>query len=93
MTNIVECKEVWSIILKRTYGNAGRLLDLGKYYEPEPIKMPSIPNGATDEEKALIMDLHKENCKIRLREIAELKREYPKIYAFLYGHLSEESKA
>ena len=39
------------------------------------------------------MDLHKENCKIRLREIAELKREYPKIYAFLYGHLSEESKA
>ena len=31
MTNIVECKEVWSIVLLRTYGNAGRLLDLGKW--------------------------------------------------------------
>jgi hypothetical protein len=92
-TNIMDCKELWSIYLKRTYGNAGRLLDLGKHYEPEPVKRPTIPNGASDEEKAIIMDLYSEDCKIRLREIAEMKRAYAKIYAFLYGQLSEESKA
>ena len=54
-TNIMDCKELWSIYLKRTYGNAGRLLDLGKHYEPEPVKRPTIPNGASDEEKAIII--------------------------------------
>ena len=91
-TNIMDCKELRSIYLKRTYGYAGRLLDLGKHYEPEPVKRPTIPNGASDEEKAIVMNLYREDCKIRLREIAEMKRAYAKIYAFLYGQLSEESK-
>ena len=37
--------------------------------------------------------IHREECKLRLRPVADLQAEYPKIYAFLMGQMSEQSKA
>ena len=91
-TNFLDCKEKWSIHLKKTYGNAGRLLELKKHYEP-PRVAPPVLTLLSDEEKALAKELHREECKLRLRLVADLQAEYPKIYAFLMGQLSEQSKA
>ena len=91
-TNFLDCKEKWSIHLKKTYGNAGRLLELKKHYEP-PRVAPPVLTLLSDEEKALAKELHREECKLRLRLVADLQAEYPKIYAFLMGQMSEQSKA
>ena len=91
-TNFLDCKEKWSIHLKKTYGNAGRLLELKKHYEP-PQAVPPVLALLSDEEKALAKELHREECKLRLRLVADLQAEYPKIYAFLMGQMSEQSKA
>jgi hypothetical protein len=76
-TNIVECKEKWSIFLKKTYGNAGRLLELQKHYVPPVV---AAPNTAlmNDVEKALALEMYKEECKIRLRAVASLRDDYPR---------------
>ena len=91
-TNFLECKEKWSVYLKRTYGNAGRLLELGKHYEPEAVP-PLKLSGLTDTQKEMELDIHKEAIKMRMRDIHDLRKDYPRIYAFLYGHMSTESRA
>ena len=35
----------------------------------------------------------REECKIRIRTVAAMREEYLKIYAFLLGRMSEQSKA
>ena len=91
-TNIVECEEKWSIFLKKTYGNAGRLLELKKHYDPPPVAAPNV-TLMSDPEKALALEMYREECKIRIRTVAAMREEYPKIYAFLLGQMSEQSKA
>ena len=47
----------------------------------------------SDPEKALALEMYREECKIRIRAVAAMREEYPKIYAFLLGQMSEQSKA
>ena len=91
-SNFLDCKEKWSIHLKKTYGNAGRLLELKKHYEP-PQLAPPVLALLSDEEKALAKELHREECKLRLGLVVDVQAKYPKIYAFLMGQMSEQGKA
>ena len=72
----------------KTYGNAGRLLDLKKHYEPPPVAAPIVTLMGD-----LALEMHREECKIRMWTVAAMREEYLKIHAFLLGQMSEQSKA
>ena len=76
-TNFLDCKKKWSIHLKKTYDNAGRLLELKKHYEPLLVAQPVLVL-LSNKEKALAKELHREECKLRLRLVADLEAEYSK---------------
>ena len=50
-----------------------------------------LRNLMSDPEKALALEMNREECKIRIRTVAAMLEEYPKIYAFLLGQMSEQS--
>ena len=95
-TNFLACKEAWSIELKELYGNAGRLLELDKHYVPADIPPPGSIEAKTPEQKAtneMNVEMWKEECKLRLREIRNLQCDYPKMYAYIWNRMSTESRA
>ena len=71
------------------FGDAGRFIDLGKYYEPEAIPPPAVGAAANEVASALYL----EECKSRAKHIAEMRTARTSLYAFIKQTLSDESAA
>ena len=73
----------------KLYGNLGKLIKLGKYYElVEPdAKVYKLENDLTGSKKLA----YHENLKEYYRELNTIKHNQPKLYTLLLQYLSEES--
>ena len=92
-TNFIAVKEKWSLHLQEKYGNAGRLLDDDDHYLPDEPEMPLLPDTMPNEQKAIEIELYREERKLRLKEVRSLRECYPKQFAFMIAHMSVDSKA
>ena len=74
----------------KDYGNLGKLIKLGKYYEPEEpdITEYDLENDSMGVNKANFMEDMKEYRK----ELMRMRHDRPKLYALIYQYLSEESQ-
>eukprot|EP01041_Mallomonas_annulata_P001713 gene1713-biopygen818 len=92
-TNFLVCKEMWTLYLMEKHGNAGRFILVTEHYEPPAVDFPDIDPESPRllRKRAEMVFLKRE--EMRIREEAELKECYPKMYAFIMGQLSTESKA
>jgi len=75
------------------FGNVGHLIELDKYWEPDPIPAPIVEEYSDRNEplglkKADLM----ETVEARCRHIEEMKSKHSSFFAVLYGQLSSESE-
>ena len=82
-------KEAMACTAMKLYGNLGKLIKLGKYYElVEPdAKAYNLENDPTGSKKLA----YHENLKEYYRELNTMKNNRPKLYALLLQYLSDES--
>jgi hypothetical protein len=78
---------------REIFGKHANVLKDGKKFVPPPIKdsdyLPDNMEGVTDKH---IVNLRMECQKERNKELAELRRNDPKLYAGLWGTITEDSK-
>jgi len=91
--SLLEFEKALSIYGLREFGNLGHLIELDKYWEPDPISPPSVEeysdrNDPLGLKKADLM----ETVKARRRHIEEMKSKHSSFFAVLYGQLSSESE-
>ena len=81
-TNFIAVKKKWSLHLQEKYGNAGRLLDDDQHYVPPEPEIPVLPQGMSQEQRAVEMNVYREERKLRLKEVRSLRECYPKLFVF-----------
>jgi hypothetical protein len=85
--NFEEYKSWMSTAACREFGDLGRMIDLGGYYDPEPV--PAPPAGAGQVEVGVYI----EERKLRARRVAKMHGDRTALYAFIRMTLSPESTA
>ncbi len=87
--NFAKFKEKLSRAAIEKYGDLGRLVETGEYFEPpelniEDYDLDNDPHGVN------VVD-YREDRKERRRKIAQMEADKPKMYAMILGKLSTES--
>ena len=86
--NFQKFKEKLSRVALEKFGNMATFTETDQDYVVPAVDTSLYPNRATDEvEKALYL----EECKLRVKEIARIKEDKPKLYAMILLKLSQES--
>ncbi len=86
--NFHKFKEKLSRVALERYGNMATFIETDKEYDVPAVDTSLYPNRATDDvEKALYL----EECKLRVKELAKIREEKPKLYAMIISRLSHES--
>ena len=72
-----------------TYGDLGRLIEDDQYYEPVA---PNLANyNLEDDDHGVHLSDYKEARRLYLKEVVEMKRNWPNLYTMMLGKLSLES--
>jgi hypothetical protein len=85
-------KDQLTIYAQREFGMLARLFETNQYFQPPLPPIPIIPNGAPQLEEQLLMMEYTEKRKLRTKAIFQMEEQRPKLFAVIWGNLSNESK-
>mmetsp|Transcript_8146 Transcript_8146/g.11879 ORF Transcript_8146/g.11879 Transcript_8146/m.11879 type:complete len:557 (+) Transcript_8146:2397-4067(+) len=87
--NFTKFKEAISKTALKDYGQLGKLIKLGKYYEPE--EPDSTEYDMVNDPMGINMANYREDMKEYRKELMRMRNERPKLYALILQYLSDES--
>ena len=90
--NFYYFKDQLSNYLIKTFGILGRFVQTGHYHVPPVPQRDPIPEDADYEETTILKGLWFEELKHHKKACLDLELQKPKVYAFIWGKLSQESK-
>jgi hypothetical protein len=86
--NFHRFKQALSEVSLKEFGNLGKLIQKGKYFEPV-YEAPTLPENITSTmQNALTLEALKEHHK----GVAKMKSDRPRLFGLIMQHLSAESK-
>jgi len=88
--NFNRFKEAMSKTALKEYGNLGKLIKLGKYFEPE--EPDSTEYDFVNDPMGINMANYREDMKEYRKELMRMRNDRPKLYAHILQYLSEESQ-
>jgi hypothetical protein len=90
--NFAKFKEAISKTALKNYGQLGKLIKLGDYYEPEkPDSTDSKKYDLANDPLGIERATYLEDLKEYRKEVIKMQNERPKLYALILQYLSEES--
>jgi len=87
--NFTKFKEAISRTALKDYGQLGKLIKLGKYYEPE--EPDSTKYDMVNDPMGINIANYREDMKEYRKELMRMPNERPKLYALILQYLSDES--
>ena len=91
-SNFYDFKEALSTYLLKNFGFLGRFVEDERYYNPPVPTMDPIPHDTEDAEVKILRTLFVETRKHHNKQILDMEADKPKVYAFIWSNLSQESK-
>ena len=91
-SNLFLVKVDWDLHLRHEYGRAGGFLLTQEHWIPPVVPLPELATSMSELEKEATKDAYKESVKIRQRHICENEEKYSRMYAFMIGKMSSESR-
>ena len=86
--NFQKFKEKLSRTALERFGNMATFIETDQDYVVSAVDTSRYPNRSTDDFEKI---LYLEECKLRVKEIAKIKEDKPKLYATILLKLSQES--
>jgi hypothetical protein len=86
--NFYQFKQTLSEVSLREFGNLGKLIQRGTYFQPEYVPPSSSDNLTSTMQNALTLEALKEHQKF----LDKMKNDRPKLFGLIMQHLSAESK-
>ena len=90
-TNLLIFKQKLGIKAMQLYGNLARFIETDQYYEPERPDPSHYELGEDDDPHGFNREEFRALLKEYTAEKAQMNRNKPQIYAFIYSYLSNES--
>jgi hypothetical protein len=89
--NFSKFKEALSYQALKQFGDLGRLIELGQYYEPEPPDLDDYDFTARGDPFRLNRFFFSEQFKSYLKQREDMRKDRTKLYALIMQYLSPES--